>query len=115
MKIASWILLATVLSFSWGSGAPVYAAASDTKSANVTVTGDKTWIDTGMDVNSGDKLHITAKGTVTMGKDTGITPNGVQRGWLDTLRPLTVPSAGRGALVGRFGNSDCRHAVPCRR
>ncbi len=105
MKIASWILLATVLSFSWGSGAPVYAAASDTKSANVAVTGDKTWIDTGMDVNSGDKLHITAKGTVTMGKDTGITPNGVQRGWLDTLRPLTVPSAGRGALVGRFGDS----------
>ena len=38
--------------------------------------------------------------------NTGVTPHGVQRGWLDTLRPLTVPSAGRGALVGRIGNSD---------
>ena len=41
-----------------------------------------------------------------MGNNTGVTPNGVQRGWVDTLRPLTVPSAGRGALVGRIGNSD---------
>jgi LssY C-terminus len=41
-----------------------------------------------------------------MGSNTGVTPNGVQRGWLDTIRPLTLPSAGRGALVGRIGNSD---------
>ena len=80
--------------------------AADSKTATVTVTGDKTWIDTGMDVSTGDKLHITATGTVNMGNNTGVTPNGVQRGWVDTLRPLTVPSAGRGALVGRIGNSD---------
>ena len=105
MKIAAWIVLATALSPWWGS-VSVRAAAADTKSANVTVTGDKTWIDTGMDVNAGDKLHITATGTVTMGNNTGVTPNGAQRGWVDTLRPLMVSSAGRGALVGRIGNSD---------
>ena len=104
MKIAAWIVLATVLSSGWGA-VSVHAAAA-AKSANVTVTGDKTWIDTGMDVNAGDKLHITATGTVNMGNNTGVTPNGVQRGWVDTLRPLMVPSAGRGALVGRIGNSD---------
>ncbi|MGB8771189.1 MAG: LssY C-terminal domain-containing protein [Candidatus Korobacteraceae bacterium] len=111
MKLASPILLTAVLSMPWWCVGRVHAAvppaaAANAKSANVTVTGDKTWIDTGMEVNAGDKLHITATGTVNMGKNTGVTPDGVQRGWLDTLRPLTVPSAGRGALVGRIGNSD---------
>ncbi len=114
MKIARWILLTTVLG-GWWCAEPAHAAAlpasaaataSGSSSANVTIAGDKTWVDTGMDVNAGDKLHITATGTVTMGNNTGVTPNGVQRGWVDTLRPLMVPSAGRGALVGRIGNSD---------
>ena len=114
MKIASWMLLAAVLGSPWcvgrahASALPASGAASSpgSASANVTVTGDKTWVDTGMDVSTGDKLHITATGTVNMGNNTGVTPNGVQRGWVDTLRPLMVPSAGRGALVGRIGNSD---------
>jgi hypothetical protein len=59
-----------------------------------------------MDVQAGDKLHITAQGTVTMGNNTGVTADGAPRGWTDTLRALMVPSAGRGALVGRIGNSD---------
>jgi hypothetical protein len=58
-----------------------------------------------MDVQAGDKLHITAKGTVNMGNNQGITADGAQRGWVDTLRALMVPSAGRGALVGRIGDS----------
>ena len=110
MKVASWILLAAVLSIPWWCAVPVHAAAAvssaNSKAATVTVTGDKTWVDTGMDINAGDKLHITATGTVNMGNNTGVTPNGVQRGWVDTLRALTLPSAGRGALVGRIGNSD---------
>jgi LssY C-terminus len=105
MKIASRILLAAVLCNPW-CAIPVHAAAANDKIVSVAVGGDKTWVDAGMDVNAGDKLHITATGTVTMGNNTGITPNGVQRGWLDTLRPLTLPSAGRGALIGRIGNSD---------
>lgn len=110
MKIASWIFLAAILSLPWYStrthAAVAPASAADSKSANVTIAGDETWVDAGMDVNAGDKLHITATGTVTMGNNTGVTPNGVPRGWWDTLRPLTLPSAGRGALVGRIGNSD---------
>jgi hypothetical protein len=80
-------------------------AAETTSSLNVTVSGDK-WVDTGMDVQAGDKLHITATGTVTMGNNTGITANGAARGWVDTLRALMVPSAGRGALVGRVSDSN---------
>jgi LssY C-terminus len=82
------------------------ATTTGSNSINVTVSGSPQWVDTGMDVQAGDKLHITAKGTVTMGNNAGITADGAQRGWADTLRALTVPSAGRGALVGRIGNSD---------
>ncbi len=92
--------------------AHAYADSSSTSanakstSLNVTVNGGKDWTDTGMEVQAGDKLHITAKGTVSMGNNTGITAEGAPRGWTDTLRALMVPSAGRGALVGRIGDSD---------
>ncbi len=114
MKTARWILIAALISnpfwyakaaYSATAGAFPAAVASST-SANITISGSPKWVDTKMDVTAGDKLHITAKGTVTMGKDTGITPAGAQRGWVDTLRPLMVPGAGRGALVGRVGDSD---------
>src|SRR5271167_2194566 len=110
MKAARWILIAALISSTfWYANlthSAIAAAAASSTSANVTVSGSPKWVDTKMDVNAGDKLHITAKGTVTMGKDTGITPAGAQRGWVDTLRPLMVPSAGRGALVGCIGSSD---------
>lgn len=85
---------------------PATSANAKSTSLNVTVTGGKDWVDTGMEVQTGDKLHITAKGTVNMGNNSGITPEGAARGWTDTLRALTVPSAGRGALVGRIGDSS---------
>ena len=86
--------------------APPPANNAKSNSLDITVSGSKDWTDTGMDVQPGDKLHITASGTVNMGNNTGITADGATRGWTDTLRALTVPSAGRGALVGRIGNSD---------
>jgi hypothetical protein len=82
------------------------ASTANSTRLNVTVSGSQKWIDTGMDVEAGDKLHITAEGTVNMGNNSGVTANGVARGWVDTLRALMVPSVGRGALVGRIGNSD---------
>ena len=81
-------------------------SATESSSLNVTVNGSQKWVDTGVKVQAGDKLHITAKGTVNMGNNSGITADGAPRGWVDTLRALMVPSAGRGALVGRVGDSD---------
>ena len=92
------------------SASPAAAATAIAKSADVTIAGDAPWIDTGMDVNAGDKLHITAKGTVDFSDKTGVGPAGAQRGWADTLRALSVSSAGRGALVGQIGND--RAATP---
>ena len=84
--------------------------AATEKSADVSVTGDKKWIDTGMDVTAGEKLHITAKGTVDFSDKTGVGPQGAPREWKDTLRDLSVLSAGRGALVGQVGSD--RAATP---
>ena len=112
MKLARPILIAAALGvvsvFLSGTALalPVAASTASATSLNVTVNGSPQWVDTGMDVQTGDKLHITATGTVNMGNNTGITAAGAARGWVDTLRALTVPSAGRGALVGRIGNSD---------
>lgn len=109
MKSARWILIAALISTPfWQAGQASSASAATTNktSANVTISGSPKWVDTNMDVTAGDKLHITAQGTVNIGNNTGVTPAGAQRGWEDTLRPLMVPSAGRGTLVGRIGNSD---------
>jgi LssY C-terminus len=85
-------------------------ATAATTSKDLKVAGDKKWIDTGMDVTPGDKLHITAKGTVDFSDKAGVGPQGAPREWKDTLRDLTLLSAGRGALVGQVGND--RAATP---
>jgi hypothetical protein len=105
--IAAWFLVAA-------AGVVAQTAASSqsatVKSLNVSVDGGVRWFDTGMDVAAGDKLHITATGTVDFSDKQGVTPAGAARDWKDTLRDLSVPSAGRGALVGQVGND--RAATP---
>jgi hypothetical protein len=113
MKRAQSFLIAAVLIFPFcctisSSAAP--AAAPAKNSIDVSITGDNPWVDSGMDVNAGDKLHITVKGTVDFKDKAGVGPEGAQRGWADTLRALSVSSAGRGALVGQVGND--RAATP---
>ena len=112
-RVRSSLIVAVLTIPFWcahGLSATPTAATATAKSADVTIAGDAPWIDTGMDVNAGDKLHITAKGTVDFSDKTGVGPAGAQRGWADTLRALTVSSAGRGALVGQIGND--RAATP---
>ena len=109
MNCSRWILVALLacVPAGWrnvGYAKPLAVSTASSKSLNVAVSGTD-WVDSGMDVKSGDKLHIISKGTVSMGNDLNVTGAGVQRGWVDTLRALMVPSAGRGALVGRVGNS----------
>jgi len=96
-----YLLLGMALVCGPGIALPSWAISNG---KNVTVPGNVPWTDTGMDVNAGDQLHITAKGTVDLPDKTGVTPDGAPRGWKDTLRALTVPDAGRGALVGRIGD-----------
>jgi hypothetical protein len=88
----------------------IAANSKSPKTKDVPVSADSKWVDTGMDVATGDKLHITATGTVDFTDKPGVGPQGAARDWKDTLRAFSVPSAARGALVGQVGND--RAATP---
>jgi hypothetical protein len=109
MRTRAFALFAALMLAAIGSLLAAENAAT-ASSLNVSVAGDKKWVDTGMDVNAGDKLHITATGTVDFSDKKGVTPAGAPREWKDTLRDLMLLSAGRGALVGQVGND--RAATP---
>jgi LssY C-terminus len=72
---------------------------------DVTPAGD--WVDTNIDINSGDLLHITASGQVQyVNAPQPNGPAGLPRGFSDLVRVLLLNDAGRGTLVGRIGSSS---------
>ena len=76
-------------------------------SQEVQLTGEESWIDTGIDVQAGEHVLITATGTLRYAdakNDNG--PEGLARGFKDLLRALPLNDAGRGALIGRIGDLD---------
>jgi len=76
-------------------------------SQEVQITGDQAWVDTGVDVQPGDHVVITATGKLRYSdakEDNG--PDGLARGFRDLLRVLPFNEAGRGALIGRIGDKD---------
>ncbi|HEY6268934.1 MAG TPA: LssY C-terminal domain-containing protein [Candidatus Acidoferrum sp.] len=76
-------------------------------SQEVQLTGDESWIDTGIDVQAGEHVLITATGKLRYADakdDNG--PEGLARGFKDLLRVLPFNAAGRGALIGRIGDKD---------
>jgi len=76
-------------------------------SQEVQLTGDESWIDTGIDVQAGEHVVITASGKLRYADakdDNG--PEGLARGFKDLLRVLPFNGTGRGALIGRIGDQD---------
>jgi hypothetical protein len=76
-------------------------------SQEVQITGDQLWSDTGIDVQPGEHIVITASGKLRYldaKEDNG--PDGIPRGFKDLLRILPLNGAGRGALVGRVGDAE---------
>jgi len=68
----------------------------------VTVSGNRQWVDTGLDVRAGDVLTIRADGTVRLsgnGNDTA-TPGGANR----RAEHASMPNHPAGALIARVGN-----------
>src|SRR6266436_7794593 len=75
-------------------------------SQEVQITGQKPWSDTGIDVQPGEHIVVTATGNLRYAdakEDNG--PDGITRGFKDLLRILPFNSAGRGALIGRVGDA----------
>jgi hypothetical protein len=76
-------------------------------SQEIQLTGDQLWSDTGVDVQAGEHILITATGKLRYSDaqdDNG--PEGRTRGFSDLLRILPFNDAGRGALIGRIGDAD---------
>jgi hypothetical protein len=76
-------------------------------SQEVQLTGDSSWVDTGMDVQAGEHVVATATGNLRYAdQQADTTPAGIARGFKDLLRNLPLNEAGRGALIGRIGDKD---------
>jgi hypothetical protein len=76
-------------------------------SQELQLTGDASWVDTGIDVQPGEHVVITATGKLRYSdakEDNG--PDGLARSFRDLLRILPFNEAGRGALIGRIGDQD---------
>lgn len=76
-------------------------------SQEVQITGDRTWVDTGIDVQPGEHVVVNASGSLHYAdakQDNG--PEGIPRGFKDLLRILPFNDAGRGTLIGRIGDKD---------
>jgi hypothetical protein len=74
-------------------------------SQEVQITGDSSWVDTGIDVQAGEHVVATATGTLLYAdQQTDTTPAGIARGFKDLLRNLPFNEAGRGAVIGRIGD-----------
>jgi hypothetical protein len=76
-------------------------------SQEVQITGDQSWSDTGIDVQPGEHLVITATGKLRYAdakEDNG--PEGLARSFKDLVRILPFANGGRGALIGRIGDAN---------
>src|SRR5260370_39055763 len=83
------------------------AAGKQLQSKEFTLEGGKIWTDTGITLEPGQRIVVTATGTLryTDAKaDNG--PEGLARNFKDLLRILPLNEAGRGALIGRIGDAD---------
>jgi hypothetical protein len=73
----------------------------------VQLTGDSSWVDTGIDVQAGEHVVATATGNLRYAdQQTDTSPAGIARGFKDLLRILPFNEAGRGALIARIGDKD---------
>ena len=86
------------------AGLVVLAAPAKATSVDVSGTGD--WVDTGLDLRSGDQLNFTATGTLNLASGRSVDPQGQPRGFRDVLKAYPVNDAGLGALIGRVGSQD---------
>ncbi len=88
------------------------SSSASVTSYQIDVDATKQWLDTKINLRSGEKLHITATGTITYPADKkhpdGRTfgPDGLTRGFGDLIHEYAVPDAGHGSLVGRLGDND---------
>jgi hypothetical protein len=91
--------------------------AAQTGSASVTsyqidLDAADQWVDTKIDLRAGEKLRLSATGTVTYPADKkhpdgrSFGPDGLARGFEDLIHEYAVNNAGHGSLIGRLGDDN---------
>lgn len=71
------------------------------------ISGDTYWTDTGIALEPGERVLISASGTLKYIDATAQNgPEGLPRSYRDLLRALPLNSSGRGALIARIGDPD---------
>src|SRR6516164_3068534 len=91
------------------SANPAQSAPSTKKilSKDFTLEGAKVWTDTGITLEPGQHIVVTAEGKLQYAdakSDTG--PEGLTRNFKDLIRILPFNDAGRGAVIGKIGDPD---------
>jgi hypothetical protein len=87
-------------------------ASNSQKTYEFDIAATKQWIDTNVDLRVGEKIHLTATGTITYppasskAKERSFGPDGLARSFGDLIHEYAVPDAGHGALIGRLGSAD---------
>lgn len=80
------------------------------ESYSLEVDGSKQWKDTGLDLRGGEKVQITAEGTVTYAKGNQFGPAGIPRSIKDVIHEYAVPNGAHGELIGRLGSGAAAEA-----
>jgi len=83
------------------------SSTKQTTSKSFTLKGNGVWTDTGISLEPGQRIVVTAQGTLHYSdakQDNG--PEGLTRNFKDLIRILPLNGAGRGALIGRIGDAD---------
>ena len=76
-------------------------------SQDVTISGDQTWVDTGITVQPGEHIIATVTGKMHYSdSQTDADATGLARNFKDLIRILPYNAAGRGAVIGRVGDAS---------
>jgi hypothetical protein len=106
------ILLVAVAPPNFAQTSAAQSGSASVTSYQIDLDAAKQWIDTKIDLRPGEKLRITATGTITYPADRkhpdGRTfgPDGLTRGFEDLIHEYSVTDAGHGSLIGRLGDND---------
>jgi len=89
------------------SAAPSTNSGKAIQTKNFTLDGGQVWTDTGITLQPGQRIVVTAEGSLRYTdakEDNG--PEGLTRNFKDLIRILPENSVGRGAVIGRIGDAD---------
>jgi hypothetical protein len=94
----------------WGHLPQAGQAADHSREFDISATVQ--WLDTGVDLRAGERLRITATGTIQYPADKkhpggrSFGPDGLERSFGDLIHEYAVPEGGHGSLIARLGSGD---------